>query len=280
MMPMNRTIIFVCLHKENLPFIRTRVFNPIYVGEQQQIGHHFITDNTGDNMHEKNGRYGELTALYWIWKNYPIQDFVGLCHYRRYFWVKQFSVFFPTSMSALKFEKMKPEFAFTGERDLGNSDIILPRSVTLKVTVQEQFLKYHHFEDLKRMRQVMEEIHPKYLGAWDKVMLGNKLNLIIMFLTKKEIFDQYCCWLFPLMFRFDELDNQQIRTGYQQRVNAFMAERMINIFVLHNKLRVKELPYVMVGNKTRYGLNIWFKFVNKLNDWIFRGSRILKGYDI
>ncbi len=280
MMPMNRTIIFVCLHKENLPFIRTTVFNPIYVGNKYNDMQGFIIDNTGEHIHEKNGRYGELTALYWIWKNYPIQDFVGLCHYRRYFWVKQFSVFYPTSMSALKFEKMKQEFAFSGERDLGNADIILPRSVTLKITVQEQFLKYHHFEDLKRMRQVMEEIHPEYLGAWDKVMLGNKLNLIIMFLTKKEIFDQYCCWLFPLMFRFDELDNQQIRIGYQQRVNAFMAERMMNIFVLHNKLRVKELPYVMVGNKTRYGLNIWFKFVNKLNDWIFRGSKILKGYDI
>ena len=98
--------------------------------------------------------------------------------------------------------------------------------------------------------------------------------------AQKEIFEQYCCWIFPLMFRFDELDNQKSRTGYQQRVNAFMAERMMNIFVLHNKLRVKELPYVLVGNKTRYGLTIWFKFVNKLNDWIFRGSRILKGYDI
>ena len=67
--------------------------------------------------------------------------------------------------------------------------------------------------------------------------------------AQKEIFEQYCCWIFPLMFRFDELDNQKSRTGYQQRVNAFMAERMMNIFVLHNKLRVKELPYVLVGNK-------------------------------
>lgn len=272
---MNNIKIFVCLHKKELPFIQTKVFQPIYVGEQQQIGHHFITDNTGDNIHEKNGRYGELTALYWIWKNYPMQDFVGLCHYRRYFWVKRFSIFYPTSMSALKFGTMKSHFAVAGEKYLENADIVLPSSVKLKWSVMDQFSKYHNGNDLKLMRNILNEICPEYIPAWDEVMQGNTINLIVMFLTKKEILHQYCCWLFPLMFRFDELDTQD-RNGYQQRVNAFLAERLMNVFIMHNKLKLKELPYVMVGNKTRNAFTIWTKFENKLNDLIFKGNRILK----
>ena len=46
MMPMNCTVIFVCLHKENLPFIRTTVFNPIYVGNKYNDMQGFIIDNT------------------------------------------------------------------------------------------------------------------------------------------------------------------------------------------------------------------------------------------
>lgn len=271
----NDTKIFVCLHQKELPFIKSQVFQPIYVGEDLEIGKDIITDNSGDNIHEKNSRYGELTALYWIWKNYPIHDFVGLCHYRRYFWVKEFSLFYPISMSPLKFEDMKSHFAVTGEKYLKNADIVLPSSLNLKWSVMDQFSKYHDVEDLKMMRNILVEICPEYITAWDEVMQGNKINLIIMFITKNEIFNQYCSWLFPLMFCFDELDNRN-RIGYQMRVNAFMAERLMNIFVMHNKLKVIELPYVMVKNKTRNVLTFWIKIENKFNNWIFKWNRILK----
>ena len=275
MVSINNTKIFVCLHQKGLPFIKSQVFQPIYVGEDLELGQDIITDNTGDNIHHKNSRYGELTALYWIWKNYPIHDFVGLCHYRRYFWVKEFSLFYPISMSASKFENMKSYFALAGEKYLKNADIVLPSSLKLKWSVMDQFSKYHDGEDLNIMRNVIIEICPEYIPAWDEVMQGNKINLIVMFITKKEILNQYCSWIFPLMFRFDELDNRN-RIGYQQRVNAFMAERLMNIFVIHNKLKVIELPYIMVKNKTRNALTIWIKFENKLNNWIFKCNRILK----
>ncbi|MBQ9554583.1 DUF4422 domain-containing protein [bacterium] len=38
-------------------------------------------------MSDKNQDYAELTAQYRVWKNFDLSDvdYVGFCHYRRYF---------------------------------------------------------------------------------------------------------------------------------------------------------------------------------------------------
>ena len=84
----NQVKIFVVAHKPfGMPDGEALV--PIHVGravsrlKDEMTG--MIGDDTGENISEKNPSYCEMTAHYWIWKNIKDCDYVGVCHYRRYF---------------------------------------------------------------------------------------------------------------------------------------------------------------------------------------------------
>ena len=44
-----------------------------------------LKDNVGDNISNENEYYGELTGLYYIWKNenFLDNDIIGFCHYNK-----------------------------------------------------------------------------------------------------------------------------------------------------------------------------------------------------
>ena len=83
-----RVKIFVVAHKPfGMPEGEALV--PVHVGravsrlKDEMTG--MAGDDTGVNISEKNPSYCEMTAHYWIWKNVKDCDYVGVCHYRR-FW--------------------------------------------------------------------------------------------------------------------------------------------------------------------------------------------------
>ena len=59
-------------------------FLPLQVGKVQGVFLGCQGDDSGDNISDRNAVYHEPTGLYWAWKNVQA-DYLGLCHYRRYF---------------------------------------------------------------------------------------------------------------------------------------------------------------------------------------------------
>ena len=53
----------------------------------------WLDEKKGENISELNSYYGELTGLYWVWKNKLIDmkkdDLIGNCHYRK-LWLNDF----------------------------------------------------------------------------------------------------------------------------------------------------------------------------------------------
>lgn len=227
--------IFVVTHKEyNLR--HDSLYRPLCVGGYQKDG--FLTEQIGENIAYLNPRINECTALYWIWKN-TSEEYVGLNHYRRYFYKNRII----SRDNRLDIER-------AGEL-LREYDIILPKSDPVdSMSVLDQI--YNTIDrklcdkGYQILREELKRKQPEYLGAFDNVLNGHNAFLCNMFVTRRDILDQYCEWLFS--FLIDAANKLEVDSydSYSQRLMGFFAERMMTVWLRRQRLKIKELPRVMV----------------------------------
>ena len=246
--------ILVCCHKKDY-FYDGDGYIPIHVGKaNSQIDLGILGDDTGDNISVKNPNFCELTAHYWLWKNGIKTKYVGLCHYRRYFSFYRNSIVrggFLVSQQEIKDNPPKlPDL----DNLLKNHDIILPKPYFAPYSLETTYCMAHVKNDIDILREVVEKKYPDYIPSYDKVMRwSNRLCPYNMFITSWEYFEEYSKWLFDILF---EVERRIKLSAYpdQARVFGYMSERLLNVFVKNKKLRVKELPILMVTDQPNESL--------------------------
>lgn len=213
--------VYVATHKA-YDVIDTDGYIPLHVGAAGGAELPYIKDNTGEHISEKNPHFCELTGLYWIWKNRH-EAYKGLVHYRRYF-MQGGQVLSESDIRRL----------------LADCDVILPPQEYLRESAWQEFsLHSGHEQDLTLLRQAVETIDAAYLPSFDKVMAGNRLHLFNMLIAREEVFDAYCDWLFAVLFELEKHVDMTGYTPYQQRLYGFLSERLLNVWVAHNGVRVR-----------------------------------------
>ena len=235
---MQKLTVLVITHKD-YEFPHSACYRPLFVGGKIASGlknEDLYQDNLGVNIAEKNSSFCELTGLYWAWENgvFKNNQYVGLVHYRRYFAGKALY---------LKKKQIASESELLSILD--KCDVILPRKRNYFIeSIYSHYQHAHHIKDLDITRTVITELQPEYLKSFDTVMQGRKLHLYNMFVMSSEKASEYCLWLFSILFELEKrLDITQY-DNYQKRVFGFIAERLFNVWVLHNQLNVKFLPVV------------------------------------
>lgn len=232
---------YVITHKK-FDYKTPKGYIPLLVGANFNKNEaNYLSDNVGNNISDKNKSFCELTGIYWIWKNSSEKN-VGISHYRRYFSKKN-------SLGVIQLEsliKKYPDAIKVDEMDmiLNNYDWIVPRVYSIpKLTVYQQFSKTHNIQDLEVTKQVIKEIHPNYIEAFNTVMNSYEMSLANMCYARKEVFDNYCKWLFDILFEVEKRTDITKYTEYQKRLYGFLAERLMNVWMEKNKddLKIKHL---------------------------------------
>lgn len=222
------TRIYIITHKKfHVP--DERGYAPLHVGRALSEDFGYPGDNAGDNISEKNKNYCELTGIYWIWKNISC-DIVGICHYRRYF---------------IKDQKLLSKEYI--EETLQQYDAItLHSGVTPSENLWNHYGACHYEKDLKTVRDIIEEKYPEYLDAFDFSMHCNLMTLGNMIITRKEIFDQYCEWLFDILFEAERRIDISEYDDRQKRIFGFLSERLLRIWLLNQHLKIREEDLINV----------------------------------
>jgi hypothetical protein len=245
--------ILVCYYQPwSLP--KEKIFFPIQAGKATSgFSLKMQGDDTGDNISNKNATFSEFTAWYWAWKNiktiYPNIEYIGLAHYRRFFALDEPLERY-TEISVPGIPKME-NYEDLIVQKLEHNDIILVKQGAFGFDVQTQWLSCHHFNDLITMKNIIHEMCPEYDEAFLHFFEGNsKISLYCMFISRYDFFDRYFEWLFPLLFEAEKRINISGYDPWQKRVLAFLAERLLNVYVIHNQLKIKyEAVYFIEGER-------------------------------
>lgn len=244
--------IIVCTHK--LDYAKSdSFFLPIHVGKaSSHVQLNFQGDDTGENISIKNSSFCELTGMYWAWKNLEKVDYIGLNHYRRYFAFgkKTLKEYIPVSIEEYqRFETSKFEIL----KNLKDTDIILPKKKILVKSLWRHYSDLQFERDLEILVSVISKLYPDYTETVHKYLKeNNKFPAYNMFIMKFSEFDRYCSWLFPILFECEKRIDISNYSVSQRRVFGYLGELIMGMYVIHNKLKVKELPIYWLNNN-QYG---------------------------
>lgn len=254
--------IFCVAHKKiglpNIPCLHL-----IQVGNQEESFAKF-RDNDNDNIATKNSSYSELTAFYYVWKNIP-SPLVGFCHYRRYLlppslneWIRTSAIksygsgyLIPEQQLFDKFSEFKNVYQQAFIKSLEDWDMILPHPNPLPVGgFIEQYKLYHPIYPFFRMLSLLAELDNKMgLLAYEFFLQSRYAYWNNLFVTKWEIFEEYCQFLFNLLSLLEKEINLPNST-YQKRVFAFLSERLFNFWIWFKGLKISTVDWCILDSLT------------------------------
>ena len=234
---MNVKIIIATHKKTDLPI--DHLYLPIHVGKEGKDNIGYEGDDTGDNISFKNPYYSELTAVYWAWKNLDA-DYIGLVHYRRYFSYKR----------KKKNGNLFNDLLTTSEAEklLSKADVILPKK--RKYYIESLFSHYSNTHDenhLAETRKIIQERCPAYLESFDKIMRKTSGHMFNMFIMKKNIMNEYCSWLFPILFDLEKKVDYKNLSPYDARLFGRVSELLLNVWIDNNRINYQSVGYIHFG---------------------------------
>lgn len=209
------------------------IYIPLHVGRAGAPDYGYMGDDTGDSISAKNCYYGELTGVYWVWRNVRTTDYVGVCHYRRYFCTE--------------------EGRILNEKDylsiLKDYDIITSKRLRLNYSYYDGYASDYNIFDLATTGEVIGELYPAYYGTFEELVHGKSTYFGNMMVASKELYDEYAKWLFTV---FDEVEKRIDPGGYDdyhKRVFGFISEFLLYVWVKVKGLRAYECKVGMTTEK-------------------------------
>jgi len=262
--------IFVAYHS-NSDIFQDEIYTPIQVGRSlSELIPGMVGDNTGDNISNKNKIYSEMTAMYWVWKNCNDLEYIGLCHYRRFYTfekdyitlLKKKVIYF---ISRIFIGPTKPGFNFINdnglvinskkELDSVNSifserlkkemfkyDMITLYPIEFSgIDVKTLFSKPSGEYHIRILENILSEKYPHLLKYFKLQCVSNQLYPANMCIMKKVVFNEYASFIFNTLETHeiycvkDEWCYDTLKEKSFYRLSGYLSEILTSTFVNYCK---------------------------------------------
>lgn len=224
--------IFTMTHKK-FKTPEDSVYMPLHVGRAGAQDYGYAGDNTGDNISDKNCYYGELTGVYWVWKNIRTSDYVGICHYRRYFCTEEGRILNEEDYLSI----------------LKDYDIITSKKLKLNFSYFDGYASDYNIFDLVTTGEVIRQMYPAYYDTFERLVHDRGTYFGNMMVSSKELYDEYAEWLFAIFAEVEKRIDPSGYDDYHKRVYGFISEFLLLVWVEVKGLKVYECKVGMTTEK-------------------------------
>ncbi len=224
--------VYIMTHRK-CPLPSDPIYKPMHVGHAISGDLGYPGDDTGDSISEYNPLFGELTGIYWIWRNDSSSEIIGICHYRRYFMNDDHKILNANEITSL----------------LNNHDIITSTRPEGTDTSYNTYAASHNAADYDILGKCIHSLCPEYDPSfeWFKNQRSGCFgNLTIM---PKDLYDSYCEWMFGILFEASDHIDVSGYDLYHRRVYGFLSEILMNIWIHHNDIHAYECPVMFTAEK-------------------------------
>lgn len=235
--------IIVAAHKScEVP--KDSVYLPLFVGakgKQNIIGTRgganetFARDDSGENISEKNPTFCELTGIYWAWKNLDA-EVIGLVHYRRLFGRGNYNNPMDLAMTGAEYNSQ-----------LEKAAILIPKKRQYYIeSLWSHYSNTHSEEHLKLTKAILKEQHPEQIEIFEKVLDRTSGAMFNMFVMGKALLNEYCEWLFPILFELEKQVDTDELSSFNARLFGRISELLFNVWLemkQNEGVKIAEIPW-------------------------------------
>lgn len=266
---MKKTKILVVTHKDfdDSYISKCREYQIIKVGNnidnEFALKKGWLIDNVGDNISNENPFYCELTAQYGAWKNLDKDvKYIGIVHYRRYFFEyhKKSENYFRDIISEKEIQNYLDKYKII----VPFYNVKYPKCSYLYKNKPENEQDYNWVV----IKRIIDSSYPEMSKIFEQAMEGKISVRGNMFITTRDIYDEYSKWLFDVLLKYDNILKQENKER-TARVDGFLSEHLLYVWIKY-KFNNKEVLQLESRNTEQD------KFIDYNNGVIGKMTKIMK----
>lgn len=279
-------------YKYKHTLLKNEIVTPIQTGRaiSGEIFCEMAGDDTCDNISKENDRYNELTAQYWVWKNYEAAgnpEYVGFMHYRRqfifdqalkhtkYLWLPGTKFFFVPKIYKGYMEHFTANKIYPYLKD---TDCIAFKRVDIRKITKLDNMRAHFGAGLPSQKievfdifeKIITNFYPEYAVTFEEFKNGTIMFCCNSFIMQKNLFFEYSTFLFGVLQKVDELVDSSRFDATELRFLGYLGEYLLSIFLMQKmknpNFKIVELDgtYVSCDYKKIRKKIVKYKILSKL----------------
>ena len=166
-------------------------------------------DDFAESISDRNMRYCEATAMYWIYKHLDETEYIGISHYRR-----------RLKLDDAELERCMDEHA----------DLITSKSMKLNKSIRNHYCELHYGWDWKLFMDILQKSDPEYFPFYEEKLNSCYIHAGNVNIYHRELYTEFCEWAFPILEEFYRSSYEKTDI-YQRRDVGFISERMAHLFI-------------------------------------------------